>query len=278
MGVNDERGCELLSEVYRPLYLNQAPILFTSRRTAELTKYAANAFLATKLSFINEIADLCEAAGANVQDLARGIGLDNRIGSKFLNPGPGYGGSCLPKDTAALIRTAQDCDKPLRLIETTVAINEIRRRAMGRRIIAACGGTVTGKPIALLGVTFKPNTDDIREAPALAIIQTLKDSGGAIRLYDPGGMHAAKDLVDNVTFTGSPYEAAEGADCLAIVTEWEEFRALDLSRLRDILRSPCLVDLRNIYPREEVEKHGFRYFCIGRPDHEISEPFALAAE
>lgn len=278
VGVNDERGRELLSEVYRPLYLNQAPILFVSRRTAELTKYAANAFLATKLSFINEIADLCEAAGANVQDLARGIGLDNRIGSKFLNPGPGYGGSCLPKDTAALIRTAQDFDRPLRLIETTVAINEIRRRAMGRRIIAACGGTVTGKTIALLGVTFKPNTDDIREAPALAIIQTLKDSGGAIRLYDPGGMHAAKDLVDNVTFTGSPYEAAEGADCLAIVTEWEEFRALDLSRLRDILRSPCLVDLRNIYPREEVEKHGFRYFCIGRPDHEISEPFAVAAE
>jgi len=238
----------------------------------------ANAFLAMKLTFINEIADLCETAGANVQDLVRGIGLDNRIGLKFLNPGPGYGGSCLPKDAAALIRIAQDLDRPLRLIETTVAVNESRRRAMGRRIIAACGGDITDKTIALLGITFKPNTDDVREAPALSIIQTLRDNGAAIRLYDPVGMEAAKHLLEDVTFTGSPYEAAEGADCLAIITEWEEFRTLDLSCLRRIMRSPCLVDLRNLYRSEEIARHGLRYFSIGRPDDDISAEFAIAAE
>lgn len=278
VGVNDERGKSALSEVYRPLYLNRSPLMFTSRRTAELTKYAANAFLAMKVTFINEIADLCERAGADVQDVARGIGLDNRIGSKFLHAGPGYGGSCFPKDTTALIRIAQDFEAPLRLVETTVAINETRRRAMGRKIAAACGGDLRGKTIALLGVTFKPNTDDIREAPALAIIQALHDGGAAIRLYDPAGMDGARAVLDGVEFGGSPYEIAEDADALVIVTEWEEFRALDFSMLRQIMRSPCLVDLRNVYRGEDIAKHGFRYSSVGRPDQDIALQLVEAAE
>ncbi|WP_119390952.1 UDP-glucose dehydrogenase family protein [Taklimakanibacter lacteus] len=278
VGVNDERGRNALSEVYRPLYLNRAPLLFTSRRTAELTKYAANAFLAMKVTFINEIADLCEHAGADVQDVARGIGLDNRIGSKFLHAGPGYGGSCFPKDTTALIRIAQDFASPLRLVETTVAINENRRRAMGRKIATACGGDLAGKTVALLGVTFKPNTDDIREAPALAIIQALQDGGAHVRLYDPAGMDAARATIEGVEFGGSAYEVAEGADALVIVTEWEEFRALDFRMLGQIMRSPSLVDLRNVYRREDIARHGFRYFSIGRPDHDIPLHLVEAAE
>lgn len=278
VGVNDERGRNALSEVYRPLYLNRSPLLFTSRRTAELTKYAANAFLAMKVTFINEIADLCEHAGADVQDVARGIGLDNRIGAKFLHAGPGYGGSCFPKDTTALIRIAQDFASPLRLVETTVAINDNRRRAMSRKIAAACGGDLAGKTVALLGVTFKPNTDDIREAPALAIIQALQDAGAVVRLYDPAGMDAARVAVEGVEFGGSAYEVAEGADALVIVTEWEEFRALDFRTLKQLMRSPSLVDLRNVYRREDIAKHGFRYFSIGRPDHDIALQFVEAAE
>jgi UDPglucose 6-dehydrogenase len=278
VGVNDERGRSALSEVYRPLYLNRSPLMFTARRTAELTKYAANAFLAMKVTFINEIADLCERAGADVQDVARGIGLDNRIGSKFLHAGPGYGGSCFPKDTTALIRIAQDFESPLRLVETTVAINNTRRRAMGRKIAAACGGDINGKTVALLGVTFKPNTDDIREAPALAIIQALQDSGARVRLYDPAGLESARALLDNVEFGRNPYEIAEGADVLVIVTEWEEFRALDFRMLGQIMKAPCLVDLRNVYRREDIAKHGFRYFSIGRPDHDIALQLVEAAE
>jgi UDPglucose 6-dehydrogenase len=278
VGVNDERGRSALSEVYRPLYLNRSPLMFTSRPTAELTKYAANAFLAMKVTFINEISDLCERAGADVQDVARGIGLDNRIGPKFLHAGPGYGGSCFPKDTTALIRIAQDFESPLRLVETTVAVNETRRRAMGRKIAAACGGDLRGKTVALLGVTFKPNTDDIREAPALAIIQALQDGGATIRLYDPAGMEAARASIAGVEFGGSPYEVAEDADALVIVTEWEEFRALDFKMLGQIMKSPCLVDLRNVYRREDIAKHGFRYFSVGRPDHDIALHFVEAAE
>jgi UDPglucose 6-dehydrogenase len=278
VGVNDERGRAALSEVYRPLYLNRSPLLFTSRRTAELTKYAANAFLAMKVTFINEIADLCEKAGADVQDVARGIGLDNRIGAKFLHAGPGYGGSCFPKDTTALIRIAQDFESPMRLIEATVAVNETRRRAMGRKIAAAVGGDLRDRTVALLGVTFKPNTDDIREAPALAIIQALQDAGARIRLYDPAGMDAARAAVTGVTFGTSPYEIADGADALVIVTEWEEFRALDFKMLKRVMKSPCLVDLRNVYRREDLARHGFRYFSIGRPDHDIPLSFVEAAE
>lgn len=278
VGVNDERGRSALSEVYRPLYLNRAPLMFTSRRTAELTKYAANAFLAMKVTFINEISDLCEKAGADVQDVARGIGLDNRIGPKFLHAGPGYGGSCFPKDTTALIRIAQDFESPLRLVEATVAINDTRRRAMGRKIAAACGGDLRDRTVALLGVTFKPNTDDIREAPALAIIQALQDAGAAIRLYDPAGLENARAALEGVEFGNSPYEIAEGADVLVIVTEWEEFRALDFRMLRQVMKAPCLVDLRNVYRREDIAKHGFRYFSIGRPDHDIALQVVEAAE
>ena len=278
VGVNDERGRSALSEVYRPLYLNRAPLMFTSRRTAELTKYAANAFLAMKVTFINEISDLCEKASADVQEVARGIGLDNRIGPKFLHAGPGYGGSCFPKDTTALIRIAQDFESPLRLVEATVAINDTRRRAMGRKIAAACGGDLRDKTVALLGVTFKPNTDDIREAPALAIIQALQDAGAAIRLYDPAGLENARAVLEGVEFGHSPYEIAEGADVLVIVTEWEEFRALDFRMLRQVMKAPCLVDLRNVYRREDIAKHGFRYFSIGRPDHDIALQVVEAAE
>ncbi|MGE3874322.1 MAG: UDP-glucose/GDP-mannose dehydrogenase family protein [Parvibaculaceae bacterium] len=278
VGVNDERGRSALSEVYRPLYLNRAPLMFTSRRTAELTKYAANAFLAMKVTFINEISDLCEKAGADVQDVARGIGLDNRIGPKFLHAGPGYGGSCFPKDTTALIRIAQDFESPLRLVETTVAVNDTRRRAMARKIAAACGGNLRGRTVALLGVTFKPNTDDIREAPALAIVQALADAGATVRLYDPAGMENARGVLADVELGQSPYQIAEGADVLVIVTEWEEFRALDFDLLRQVMKTPCLVDLRNVYRREDIARHGFRYFSVGRPDHDIVLQVAAAAE
>jgi UDPglucose 6-dehydrogenase len=267
IGLEDERARAVMTELYRPLYLNQAPILFVGRRTAELTKYAGNAFLAMKITFINEIADLCEKTGANVQDVARGIGLDNRIGSKFLHAGPGYGGSCFPKDTVALVKTGQDFDSPLRLIETTVAVNEQRKRAMGRRVIAALDGDVRGRTIGVLGLTFKPNTDDMRDAPSLSIIQVLQDAGARIRAYDPHGIEMARSMLDGVEFAESAYGVAEGADALVLVTEWNEFRSLDLERLRALMRNPVLVDLRNVYRRPAVEAAGFSYHSIGRPAH-----------
>jgi UDPglucose 6-dehydrogenase len=263
-GTDDERAREVMTEIYRPLYLNQAPLLFTSRRTAELTKYAANAFLATKITFINEIADLCEQVGANVQEVARGIGLDNRIGSKFLHAGPGYGGSCFPKDTLALIKTAQDSGSPMRIVETVAAVNDQRKRAMGRKVIAACGGEVRGKSIALLGLTFKPNTDDMRDAPAIAIVSALQDAGALIRAYDPEGMEQARLTLEDVTYANDVYSCAEGAECLVIVTEWDAFRALDFKRLKTIMKTPVLVDMRNIYNPEEARRAGLSYFGVGR--------------
>jgi len=265
IGLNDDRARGVMTEVYRPLYLNQAPLLFTARRTSELIKYAANAFLAMKITFINEMADLCEKVGANVQEVSRGIGLDGRIGSKFLHAGPGYGGSCFPKDTLALAKTAQDFDTPVRLIETTISINDNRKRAMGRKVIAAMGGDIRGKAIAVLGLTFKPNTDDMRDSPAISVIQTLQDAGATVTGYDPEGMDNARLVIDNITYADDAYGAARGADALVIVTEWNQFRALDFARLKSIMKSPVLVDLRNIYRHEEVTKHGFAYTSIGRP-------------
>ena len=264
IGADDSRARDVMQEAYRPLYLNNQPILFMARRTAELTKYAANAFLATKITFINEIADLCEATGANVQDVARGIGLDNRIGRKFLHAGPGYGGSCFPKDTLALVKTGHDAGAPLRIVETVVAINDQRKRAMARKVIAACGGSVRGKTIGLLGLTFKPNTDDMRDAPSLMIIPALQDNGAKIRAYDPEGMGQAKAMLDNVEFAQSAYAAVEGADALVLVTEWDAFRALDLTKVKTLLKFPVVVDLRNVYRPDEMERHGFTYVSIGR--------------
>jgi UDPglucose 6-dehydrogenase len=265
IGTEEERAKAVMTEIYRPLYLNQAPLLFTSRRTAELTKYAANAFLATKITFINEIADLCEKVGANVQEVARGMGLDNRIGSKFLHAGPGYGGSCFPKDTIALIKTAQDYDAPIRIVETVAAVNDQRKRAMARKVIQACGGSVRGKTIAVLGLTFKPNTDDMREAPSLSIIAALQDGGATVRAYDPEGMEAAKRMLEGVAYASDPYACADGADALVIVTEWDAFRALDFERVKRVMNAPVLVDLRNIYRPELLRKLGFRYTSVGQP-------------
>jgi UDPglucose 6-dehydrogenase len=264
IGTEDERARAVMTELYRPLYLNQSPLMMTARRTAELIKYAANAYLATKITFINEMADLCEKVGANVQEVARGIGLDNRIGSKFLHAGPGYGGSCFPKDTLALIKTAQDNDSPIRLVETVVAVNDQRKRAMARKIIAAAGGDVRGKTIALLGLTFKPNTDDMRDAPSIAIVTALQDAGAIVKAYDPEGVEQAKQVLSNVLYAQNPYEAVEGADVLAIVTEWNAFRALDLDRVKKLLNAPIVVDLRNIYRPEEMQRKGFIYSSIGR--------------
>ncbi len=263
VGHSDERAKAVMTEVYRPLYLNQSPLLFTSRRTSELIKYAANGFLAMKITFINEIADLCEKVGADVQDVSRGIGLDGRIGSKFLHAGPGYGGSCFPKDTLALAKTAQDYEAPVRLIETTIAINDNRKRAMGRKVIAAVGGDVRGKKVAVLGLTFKPNTDDMRDSPAIAVVQTLKDAGAIVSGYDPEGMENAKAMLD-IEFAQGPYQAAEGADVVVLVTEWNQFRALDLDRLKSLMKSPVLVDLRNVYRAVEVEANGFTYLGVGK--------------
>jgi UDPglucose 6-dehydrogenase len=243
--------------------------MFTRRRTAELIKYAANAFLAMKITFINEVADLCEVANANVQEVARGIGLDNRIGSKFLHAGPGYGGSCFPKDTMALIKIGQDYGSPLRLVETTASINEQRKRAMSRKVIAACGGDVRGKTVAVLGLTFKPNTDDMREAPSLGVIQGLIDKGARVIAYDPEGMDAARDMSEGVAFGESAYGVAAGADALVLVTEWSEFRSLDLARLKQQMRKPVFVDLRNVYRREEMARHGFTYVSVGRPAEDL---------
>lgn len=263
VGLSDDRARDVMTEAYRPLYLNQSPLLFTSRRTSELIKYAANAFLALKITFINEMADLCERVGADIQDVSRGIGLDGRIGSKFLHAGPGYGGSCFPKDTLALAKTAQDYESPVRLIETTIAINDNRKRAMGRKVIAAAGGDVRGKKIAVFGLTFKPNTDDMRDSPAIAVVQTLQDAGAIVAGYDPEGMENARQMMD-IEFASGPYKAAEGADVAVIVTEWNEFRALDLDRLKSVMNAAVLVDLRNIYRPHEVVSHGFAYHCIGK--------------
>ena len=268
IGTEDPRAQEVMREVYRPLYLNESPILFTGRRTSELIKYAANAFLATKITFINEIADLCEAVGANVQDVSRGIGLDNRIGKKFLNAGPGYGGSCFPKDTLALLKTAEDYEAPVHIVEAVVKANDNRKRAMGRRVIKALGGSgsegVKGKTVAILGLTFKPNTDDMRDAPSLAIVQSLTDAGINVRGHDPEGMEAAKALMPQITYCRDAYDAAAGADAVVIVTEWDVYRALDLPRVAAAMNAPVMVDLRNIYRPVDAEKAGFVYSSIGR--------------
>jgi UDPglucose 6-dehydrogenase len=264
IGTADTRAREVMSELYRPLYLNRSPILFTGRRTAELIKYAANAFLATKITFINEIADLAEKVGADVQEVARGIGLDNRIGSKFLHAGPGYGGSCFPKDTVALIKTAQDHASPLRIVEAVAAVNDARKRAMARKVSAALNGDVRGKTVAVLGLTFKPNTDDMREAPSIPLITALQDMGAKVRAYDPVGMEQAKSVIGNVTFCDDAYSCAKGAAALVIVTEWEQFRALDFDRLKTVMAQPVLVDLRNVYRPDEMSRRGFVYEGIGR--------------
>jgi UDPglucose 6-dehydrogenase len=264
IGSGDERATELMREVYRPLYLNEAPLYFCERRTSELIKYAANAFLAMKITFINEIADLCEAIGADVQKVAKGIGMDKRIGDKFLHAGPGYGGSCFPKDTLALVKTAQDFNSPLRLIEATVLVNDNRKRAMGRKVIAACDGNVRGKKIAVLGLTFKPNTDDMRDAPSITIVQALLDGGADVHVFDPEGMEAAKAALGPVTYGNNPYEIASNADALVVVTEWDEFRALDFRRLKQEMKAPVIVDLRNIYKPDEMAKYGFSHFPIGK--------------
>ena len=266
VGAEDERAAEVMREVYRPLYLNKAPLMFTSRRTAELIKYAANAFLATKITFINEIADLCETVGADVQDVSRGIGLDRRIGSKFLHAGPGYGGSCFPKDTIALLKTAEDNQAPLRIVEAVVQVNDTRKRAMGRKVIRALGDEPRGKTVALLGLTFKPNTDDMRDAPSISIVQALEDAGVRVRAYDPEGMEQARPLMPGVELCDSPYEAAAGANAVVLVTEWDVLRALDLRRLAAAMADPVLVDLRNIYPPEEVKAAGLASYGVGRPD------------
>jgi UDPglucose 6-dehydrogenase len=267
VGTDDPRARQVMNELYRPLYLNRAPILATARNTAELIKYAANAFLATKITFINEIADLCERVGADVQDVARGIGLDNRIGGKFLHAGPGFGGSCFPKDAVALIKTGQDHATPLRIVETVAAVNDVRKRAMARKVVAAIGPSLRGKTVAVLGLTFKPNTDDMRDAPSIPLITALQDMGATVRAYDPVGMEQAKKVLPGVTYCDGPYECAQGANALVIVTEWEQFRALDLDRLKGAMAErPAIVDLRNIYPPEEIQRRGFIYESVGRPN------------
>ncbi len=265
IGTDDERARKVTTEIYRPLYLNQAPLMFTDRRTAELIKYAANAFLATKITFINEIADLAEKAGADVQEVARGIGLDNRIGGKFLHAGPGFGGSCFPKDTRALVKTAQDHDVPLRIVEAVLMVNENRKRAMARKVSAALGGNLRGKTVGVLGLTFKPNTDDMREAPSIPLIIALRDQGATVRAYDPVGMEQAKLELPEIDYAADPYSCAKDADALVIVTEWEQFRALDLDRIKGEMRQPVIVDLRNVYRPEEMAELGFIYDSIGRP-------------
>ncbi|HPB21482.1 MAG TPA: UDP-glucose/GDP-mannose dehydrogenase family protein [Novosphingobium sp.] len=267
IGTDDEWARQVMTEVYRPLFLNKSPILFTSRRSSELIKYAANAFLAVKITFINEMADLCEKVGADVQDVSRGIGMDNRIGPKFLHAGPGYGGSCFPKDTLALLKTAEDYEAPTRIVEAVVKVNDARKRAMGRKVVEALGGVeeARGKRVALLGLTFKPNTDDMRDSPAIAIAQTLQDAGVEVAAYDPEGMELAGPLMPGVEMCANAYGAIEGADAVAIVTEWDAFRALDFARVKSLAKAPVLVDLRNIYDPAEVRAKGFTYASIGRP-------------
>ena len=265
VGTDDERARDILAAIYAPLDAARHPVLFTSRRTAELTKYAANAFLALKLAYINEIADLCEQVGADVQQVSRGMGLDSRIGQKFLNAGPGYGGSCFPKDTLALVKTAQDHNSPIRLIETIVGINETRKRAMARKVEQAVGGSLRGKTIGILGLTFKPNTDDVRESPAISIVQALYDKGAILKGYDPQGMEHARDFLAPIRYEDSVEAVADDADALVIITEWDHFRNLDFKRLRSRMKAPILVDLRNIYRHQDVVDEGFQYHCVGRP-------------
>jgi UDPglucose 6-dehydrogenase len=264
VGTSDERGRKVMGDIYRPLSLNQAPLMFTARRTAEMIKYAANAFLATKITFINEIADLSEKVGANVQEVARGIGLDNRIGTKFLHAGPGFGGSCFPKDTKALIKIAQDYDVSLRIVESVLAVNENRKRAMARKVSQALGGSLRGKTIAVLGLTFKPDTDDMRDAPSIPLVTGLLDMGAKVKAYDPVGMEQAKGELPNIVYSEDAYSCAQGADALVIVTEWVQFRALDLDRLKAAMVQPVIVDLRNIYRPEEMTAAGFVYESVGR--------------
>jgi UDPglucose 6-dehydrogenase len=254
----------VMRELYRPLFLNETPILFTSVQTAELTKYAANSFLATKISFINEIADLCEKVGADVQDVAKGIGLDGRIGRKFLHAGPGYGGSCFPKDCLALVKTAQEAQAPITIVEAVIAVNDQRKKAMAERVVRACGGNVQGKTLAVLGVTFKPNTDDMRDSPSLDIIPALQNAGATIRAFDPEGMKEAAKLMHDVAFCANAYDAMQDADALVIITEWNEFRALDLARVKSLLRTPTVIDLRDIYDPQDMSAAGFYYVSIGR--------------
>ncbi|MFY7760841.1 UDP-glucose dehydrogenase family protein [Aquidulcibacter sp.] len=264
VGTEDERARQVMRELYRPLFLNETPILFTDRRTSELIKYAANAFLAVKIAYINEMADLCEQVGANVQEVARGIGLDNRIGKKFLNAGPGYGGSCFPKDTLALMRTAQESHAPVTIVEATVASNTNRKKRMAGKIIEACGGDVAGKTVGILGLTFKPNTDDMRDSPSLDIVPALLAAGAKIRAYDPEGMEEAKKELSGIEMVGGPYEVADNADAIVILTEWDQFRALDFERIATQMRKPVMVDLRNIYNPDDLRQDGFTYVSIGR--------------
>jgi UDPglucose 6-dehydrogenase len=264
VGTEDERARQVIRELYRPLYLNETPIVFTDRRTSELIKYAANAFLAVKIAYINEMADLCEKVGANVQEVARGIGLDNRIGKKFLNAGPGYGGSCFPKDTIALVKTAQDYGAPVSIVEAVVAANTARKKGMAARIIAACGGDVAGKTIGILGMTFKPNTDDMRDAPSLDIVPALLEAGAKVQAYDPEGMEAAAALLSGITFCEGPYQVASNAHAIVVLTEWDQFRALDFDRIKKLMATPIVVDLRNIYNPAELRGDGFDYLSIGR--------------
>jgi UDPglucose 6-dehydrogenase len=268
LGTADERGRKVLGEVYRPLSLNQPPLMFTARRTAELIKYAANGFLATKITFINEMADLAEKVGADVQEVARGIGLDNRIGSKFLHAGPGFGGSCFPKDTRALVKIAQDHDVQLRVVEAVIGVNDSRKRAMARKVASAAGGSLRGKTVAVLGLTFKPDTDDIREAPSIPLITGLLDMGAKVRAHDPVGMEQARKQLPDIDYCDDPYSCASGAEVLVIVTEWAQFRALDLERLKSKMGNPVIVDLRNIYRREEMIRSGFVYHGVGIGMHD----------
>jgi UDPglucose 6-dehydrogenase len=265
VGTDNEEARERMRELYRPLFINETPIMFTERRTSELIKYAANAFLAVKITFINEMADLCEKVGANVQDVSKGIGLDNRIGKKFLHAGPGYGGSCFPKDTLALTKTANDHGSPVRIVDTVVQVNDARKKAMAERVIAAAGGSVKGKTIGVLGLAFKPNTDDMRDAPSLDIIPALQAAGARIKAYDPESMHEAGKMLTEVDFCDGPYHAIDGADAMVLITEWDQFRALDFDRVKKLLKSPVVVDLRNVYQPADMARRGFSYTSIGRP-------------
>ena len=264
VGTDSERAQEVMRALYRPLYLNETPVLFTSRETSELIKYAANAFLATKITFINEMADICEKVGADVQEVSRGIGLDGRIGRKFLHAGPGYGGSCFPKDTLALVRTAEEAGAPTRIVQAVVDVNDQRKKHMADKVIDACGNNLSGKTIAILGLTFKPNTDDMRDSPSLDIIPLLQEKGATIRAFDPEGMDEARGLLSDVHFCENAFDAMEGADAAVLLTEWNEFRALDLERARKLLETPLIIDLRNIYTPQEMAAAGFSYHSIGR--------------
>ena len=265
VGTDSEEAREVLRELYRPLFLNETPLVYTSRRTSELIKYATNAFLAVKITFINEMADLCEKVGANVQDVSKGIGLDNRIGKKFLHAGPGYGGSCFPKDTLALTKTANDHGSPVRIVDTVVQVNDARKKAMAGRVIKACGGSVKGKTIGVLGLAFKPNTDDMRDAPSLDIIPALQAAGARVKAYDPESMHEAGKMLTEVDFCDGPYHAVDGADAMVLITEWDQFRAMDFDRVKKLMKTPTVVDLRNVYQPSDMKRRGFNYVSVGRP-------------